>query len=84
MLPGIIGFILRLRNVREIPAWLLSCTIIPVVILADEFLLPYQGGGASMWPIALAFGSFYGAMTGGVGVVLASYYIKRKTRLDRP
>ncbi len=38
-----------------------------------------------MWPIALAFGSFYGAMTGGVGVVLASYYLKqKKAQADKP
>jgi uncharacterized transporter YbjL len=85
ILPGIIGTILRLRQFREIPAWLLSCTIIPVFILISEFILPYQGGGASMWPIALAFGSFYGAMTGGLGVVLASYYLKRKkAQADKP
>lgn len=65
ILPGIVGAILRLRYFREMPAWLLSCPIIPVFVLAEEFLLPYQGGGASMWPIALAFGSFYGAITGG-------------------
>lgn len=78
ILPGIVGAILRLRKFKEVPAWLLSCTIIPVFILIEEFLLPYQGGGASMWPIALAFGTFYGSMTGGLGVVLASYYLKRK------
>ena len=78
ILPGIVGALLRLRKFREIPAWLLSCTISPVFILVDEFLLPYQGGGASMWPIALAFGTFYGAMTGGFGVALASYYLKKK------
>jgi len=78
VLPGIIGAILRLRGFREIPAWLLSCAIIPLFILIEEFLLPYQGGGASMWPIALAFGTFYGSMTGGLGVVISSYYLKRK------
>ena len=78
ILPGIVGLILRLRSFREIPAWLLSCTVIPIFILVDEFFLPYRGGGASMWQIALAFGSFYGAMTGGFGVVIASYYLKRK------
>jgi hypothetical protein len=77
-LPGIVGAILRLRGFREIPSWLLSCAVIPIFILADEFLLPYQGGGASMWPIALTVGSFYGAMTGGLGIVIASYYLKRK------
>ena len=25
-------------------------------ILLDEFVLPYRGGGASMWPLALLFG----------------------------
>ncbi len=78
VLPGIVGSILRLRSLGEVPAWLWSCTIIPVFILVTEFVLPYQGGGASMWPIALAVGSFYGAVTGGLGVVLASYYLKKK------
>lgn len=77
-LPGVIGFILRIRGIREIQGWLFSCTVIPILILVDEFLLPYRGGGASMWPIALAFGSFYGAMSGGLGVVLASFYLKKK------
>jgi hypothetical protein len=76
--PGIVGAFLRLRSFREIPAWLWSCTVLPLFILVDEFILPYQGGGASMWPIALAFGSFYGSMTGGLGVVIASYYLKKK------
>ena len=85
LLPGIVGFILRVRGLREISAWLLSCTIIPVFILVSEFILPYHGGGASMWPIALAVGSFYGSMTGGLGVVIASYYLKRiKAQADKP
>lgn len=78
ILPGIVGSVLRLRGWRDILAWLISCTVIPLLILADEFLLPYHGGGASMWPIALAFGSLYGTMTGGVGVVITSYFLKRK------
>ena len=77
ILPGIVGATLRLREFREIPAWLLSCIVMPICILVEEFILPYQGGGASMWPIALAVGSFIGAMTGGLGVVIASYYLKR-------
>lgn len=85
LLPGILGLILRLRGLREIPAWLWSCIVIPSLIMIDEFILPYHGGGASMWPIALAVGSFYGAMSGGVGVVMASYYIKRnKMKRQKP
>ena len=75
-----IGFFLRIRGIKEISAWLASCCVMPVFVLFDEFVLPYRGGGASMWPIAFAIGGFYGAMTGGAGVVLASYYLKRKKR----
>lgn len=77
ILPGITGTILRLRKFRKISAWLLSCTIIPIFILIRVYSSMNQGGDASMWPIVLAFGSLYGAMTGGLGVVLASYYLNR-------
>gem|GEM_PF-6527340 len=30
-----------------------------------------------MWPIALAVGSFCGAMCGGLGVVIGSFYLKK-------
>jgi hypothetical protein len=84
-LPGIVGFIIRFCGFREIPAWLWSCIVIPSLIMIDEFLLPYHGGGASMWSIALAVGSFYGAMTGGLGVVIASYFVKRnKMKVQNP
>jgi hypothetical protein len=42
----------------------------PAFILFAEFVLPYQGGGASMWPIAMIFGGIYGAMAGGLGVIV--------------
>ncbi len=35
-------------------------------ILYTEYLTPYQGGGASMWPIAQLFG---GAVAGASGIV---------------
>jgi uncharacterized membrane protein len=73
-----IGFFLRRHGNKEISAWLISCCVMPVVVLFDDFILPYRGGGASMWPIAFAIGSFYGTMTGGLGVVIESYYLKRK------
>jgi hypothetical protein len=41
---------------------------------------PYRGGGASMWPIALIFGGFYGVIIGGVGVLAASYYLYLKRK----
>lgn len=34
------------------------------VLLYQEYFVPYQGGGASMWPIALLFGGTAAAVTG--------------------
>lgn len=76
----LVGSILRLRGINECIAWILSCCIMPAFILFPEFVLPYMGGGASMRPIALAVGSFYGVIVGGLGVVIASFYLKRKKR----
>jgi uncharacterized membrane protein YphA (DoxX/SURF4 family) len=59
-------------------AWILSCLAMPAIIIFDEFVLPYNGGGASFWPIGLIIGGFYGVIIGGLGVVTASWYLKRK------
>ena len=74
-----VGFILRFRNKREIIAWLISCTVMPAFITFDEFVMPYRGGGASMWPLPLIIGSFYGILAGGLGVVIASLIFKKRT-----
>jgi hypothetical protein len=37
-------------------------------LLYNEYFVPYQGGGASMWPIALLFA---GSITAGVGAAAA-------------
>ena len=38
-------------------------------ILADEYILPYRGGGASMWPIALVLGEAVVLTGAGLGLV---------------
>ncbi len=48
------------------------------VTIPAEFILPYRGGGASFWPIALFFGGIYGAIAGGLGVMIASFFMKDK------
>jgi len=78
ILTFLIGLILRLRGMRVFLAWLLSCCFMPAFVLFAEFVLPYMGGGASMWPIALVVGGFYGFIIGGLGVAIASFYLKRK------
>ncbi|HOW56594.1 MAG TPA: hypothetical protein PKZ12_01225 [Smithellaceae bacterium] len=64
---------------NEYIAWILSCLVMPAIIIFDEFVLPYRGGGASMWPLPLIFGGFYGVIIGGLGTGIASFYLKRKT-----
>lgn len=78
LIPFVTGASIRLRGKNETRAWFLSSLVLPVLALLDEFCLPYRGGGASMWPIALIMGSFYGVITGGLGVAAASFYLKKR------
>lgn len=76
ILPAAVGAIIRIRRMSEFYAWLLSSSVIPILLLIDNVLTQYKSGGASMLTIALAVGSFYGAISGGFGVVIASLYLK--------
>lgn len=78
LIPFVTGLAIRLRGKKEVQAWLLSSLVLPALVLLEEFVLPYQGGGASMWPIALFFGGLYGVISGGLGVLTASFYLKKK------
>lgn len=44
------------------------------VLLFNEYVMPYQGGGASMWPIAQLVG---GAAAAAVGVVSWAVFRRR-------
>jgi hypothetical protein len=39
-------------------------------LLYAEYFLPYQGGGASMWPIAQLFGGTVAALVGGISAAI--------------
>ena len=78
LIPCVTGAVIRLRGEKETRAWFLSSLALPVIVLFDEFVLPYRGGGASMWPIALVMGGFYGVISGGLGVAVASFYLKKR------
>ena len=47
-------------------------------LLYNEYFVPYQGGGASMWPIAQLFG---GSVAAVVGMLAAVAVLGAKTRL---
>ncbi len=58
-------------------SWLCSCAVVPAFVLISEFVIPYKGGGASMWPIALVFGGGIGTLAGGAGVLFTSWLIRK-------
>lgn len=81
-LAAAVAFMLAWRLGRPLLAWFVSCAVVPASVLYAEFMLPYQVGGASMWPVALVFGGIYGAAAGGMGTALGSAlrnYLKRGT-----
>ena len=73
---ALFGFLARLRNVSRTKAWLFGCVVVPALVLFEEFVLPYSGGGASLWPIALFFGGVYGAVASGLGVFVAKFFMR--------
>ena len=45
------------------------------VLLYIEYFVPYQGGGASMWPVAQFFGGTAAALIGVVTFLVARKFI---------
>jgi hypothetical protein len=72
----LLPFALVRNRLRPLFAWLVSCLVVPGFVLFVEVVLPYSGGGASMWPIALGFGAIYGAAAGGIGTLIAARVVK--------
>ncbi len=51
-----------------------------IYILLADFVFPYRGGGASMFPIDMIFGAFYGVFAGGVGAIASTLFLKIKKK----
>lgn len=66
----LVGLVPAMRGVNPIISWGISCIIMPAFVLFDEFVLPYKGGGASFWPIALVIGGIMGVVVGGLGTII--------------
>jgi hypothetical protein len=56
-------------------AWLVASLLPPALflgwLLALEYLVPYHGGGASMWPVAFVIGGTAAALTSCCALLLA-------------
>ncbi|MET0026100.1 MAG: hypothetical protein ABW101_00575 [Candidatus Thiodiazotropha sp.] len=76
ILAGLMGFIARLYKTGPWYAWLMGTVVVPAFVLIDEFVFSTQEAGASLWPVALLFGMFYGAVSSAVGVLIAGRIVK--------
>lgn len=50
-----VALTLFLKTKKALIPLIIASLVMPAFVIYAEFLLPYQGGGASMWPIALFF-----------------------------
>jgi hypothetical protein len=64
----LIGFVLHVLGWQWWRAWALSCLVMPFFIMGTVVL---QLDGWEWWPVAIFFGSIYGAASGAVGVLAA-------------
>ena len=76
----LLAFVLSLVLHLTIGRMLVSLSV-PVVcfvlfVLFDSYVLPYRGGGASMWPIAIIFGAPVAFLGGVYGVFGARWFKK--------
>ena len=65
----VIGFVLRARGWRWWLALAVSWLVVPTFVLGVALL---QLQGSEWWPVAIIFGSMYGAASGALGVVIAA------------
>lgn len=51
-------------------AAIIPFALFSAAVLYEVYFIPYQGGGASMWPVAIVFGGAAAAVTGLVAFTL--------------
>jgi VanZ family protein len=64
----------RLLNGRRAATWIAGAVawlLMLAYLLVNEYVLPYRGGGASMWPIAQLFGGSVAAVVAALSCSLA-------------
>jgi len=77
----LVGFAFKYKGCSPNKSLASASLVMPLFILIAEFILPHKGGGASMWPIALIFGTIYGIIVGGLGVVAGGLLLKWRYKM---
>lgn len=75
---GIICSLLIKHRIGIIFAGGIPWTGLLCYLLYNEYFVPYQGGGASMWPIAQMFAGTIAAATGVITYKLCNSYKAKK------
>jgi hypothetical protein len=70
ILVGIASAILLKSKYAALFSALIAWLLLLGYLLFNEYVLPYHGGGASMWPIAQLFGGTVAAVVAGVSCAL--------------
>ena len=71
-----VGFIFKYKRSSPNRALAFASLVMPASVLIAEFILPHKNNGASMWPIALIFGTIYGIIVGLLGVIAGAYFLR--------
>lgn len=72
-----VALMLHLRGWRWWQGWLVSCVVVPLFVLGTVVL---RLDGWEWWPVAILFGSIYGAIAGGFGVLVAVVLKRHRVR----
>lgn len=70
---GILCARIRRRSYSLVAAGFIPWFSLLAALLVSEYLLPYRGGGASMWPIAQLFGGTAALLVGLASCELARH-----------
>lgn len=78
-----VGFAFKVKRYSPNKALALASLVTPSLIIISKFILPHKDAGASMWPIALLFGTIFGIIVGGLGIVAGAYFLIWQSKILR-
>lgn len=76
VLAFVLGLVLQRKGKRLWVSITAPVACFVAFVLFDAYVLPYRGGGASMWPIAILFGAPVVAAGGLLGFLVARRFSK--------
>lgn len=71
-----LSLLLSAIGIRSAYSFFYGCAVVPIFVIVAEFAIPDQGGGASIWPVALIVGGIYGAASSGAGILTGRFFQK--------